>query len=183
MRVWDNWADVHSNFSRVAQYPTVLWPQFIWNTEALSWYLAPIGALDFFIFFGFGQEARQEYTRVWNWFKTRVLHVELKPTSDSVLPTYSVRTDRVRHPLDSSDGLSINEKWDEEEAEIADAASSTSPSSSSSAGDIEKAEEHSPNPSAPIGLPHPSSAPQAETVEGGRRTFSLDLGALSAHAV
>jgi len=119
-RVWDNWANVHSNFSRVAQLPRVLVPEFFWTRILVTWYMNPIGSVTFFIFFGFGREARIEYSRMILWFRTRVLRQDVKPSIESVLPTFSIprtasggRVER-RVQLDDLDMQSIDEKWNDE---------------------------------------------------------------------
>ncbi|KAF8960683.1 pheromone A receptor-domain-containing protein [Flammula alnicola] len=73
LRPWTNWADVHSNFSRVDLFPTDgIPPEFI-RTMMLFWWTLPASSLIFFVFFGFGEEAMKEYRKMWTWFKKTVL--------------------------------------------------------------------------------------------------------------
>jgi len=73
VRPWTNWADVHSNFSRVDLFPAgTLPPGFLRNMMFL-WWTMPASSIIFFLFFGFGEEAMKEYRRVWAWFKKTVL--------------------------------------------------------------------------------------------------------------
>ncbi|KIJ08355.1 hypothetical protein PAXINDRAFT_88958 [Paxillus involutus ATCC 200175] len=72
LRVWDNWADVHSNFSRVDLYPTMLFPPAFLRSEYLFWWSIPVSAYIFFLFFGLGEEARKEYSKVITFFRRHV---------------------------------------------------------------------------------------------------------------
>lgn len=73
LRPWTNWADVHSNFSRVDIFATAgIPPEFI-RSMMVFWWAMPASALIFFLFFGFGEEAKKEYRRVWNWIKITIL--------------------------------------------------------------------------------------------------------------
>jgi pheromone a factor receptor len=60
---WVSWEDTHFNFSRVGQFPALLWRQ---NPDAivsiqLTRSITIVGALIFFMFFGFAEEARKNY--------------------------------------------------------------------------------------------------------------------------
>lgn len=60
---WKGWEDTHSNFSRVVQYPSVLWrsdPQVVVAQELSRWSVVAC-AFIFFGFFGFADEARKNY--------------------------------------------------------------------------------------------------------------------------
>ncbi|KAH7882765.1 GPCR fungal pheromone mating factor, partial [Phlebopus sp. FC_14] len=81
LRPWISWANVHSNFSRVDLYPTIeLLPSFL-NTQYLFWWMMPASAYIFFLFFGFGEEARKEYSKVITLFCTRILGHSIKQDS------------------------------------------------------------------------------------------------------
>ncbi|CAL1697588.1 unnamed protein product [Somion occarium] len=60
---WISWEDTHSNYSKVAQYPALLWRMdrsSVIGFEMTRW--APFAcALVFFAFFGFADEARRNY--------------------------------------------------------------------------------------------------------------------------
>jgi pheromone a factor receptor len=73
LRPWTNWADVHSNFSRVDLFATAGIPAEFIRTMMLFWWTLPASSLIFFAFFGFGEEAMKEYSKVWVWFKRAVL--------------------------------------------------------------------------------------------------------------
>ncbi|KAG8929293.1 hypothetical protein FRC02_005781 [Tulasnella sp. 418] len=138
LRVWDTWANVHSNWYRVAQFPRALYPAFYWSRLLMTWYIIPIGSILFFIFFGFGQEARVEYGKMILWFRTKVLRQTIRPSNESVLPTFSVpyrnessgRVERVVKLEDDIDMMSIDEKWDSRQDDADN--HSLAPSSSSS---------------------------------------------------
>ncbi len=60
---WISWEDTHFNYSKVNQYPAVLWRtdrNAVISFELSRW-LAPFCAFVFFAFFGFAQEARANY--------------------------------------------------------------------------------------------------------------------------
>jgi len=60
---WLGWANTHYDFSRVGQYPTVIW-QIDYLTVVsleLSRWLVILCAFIFFAFFGFAEEARKHY--------------------------------------------------------------------------------------------------------------------------
>ncbi|KAI6106637.1 pheromone A receptor-domain-containing protein [Pisolithus croceorrhizus] len=60
---WISWANTHYNFSRVAQYPYVVWTEDYQMAVSLqlSRYLIVACAFIFFAFFGFADEARRNY--------------------------------------------------------------------------------------------------------------------------
>lgn len=63
---WISWANVHYGYSKVDQYPAILW-RSDYNTVVafgLSTWSAPFCALVFFGFFGFAEEARRNYAKV-----------------------------------------------------------------------------------------------------------------------
>lgn len=72
LRPWTNWANVHSNFSRVGLFPTIeLPPQFI-EAMMLLWWNLPASGLIFFVFFAFGEEALKEYKKIWRRIMVKV---------------------------------------------------------------------------------------------------------------
>lgn len=60
---WRSWSDTHFAYSRVEQFPAVLWRSnhLLAVSLELSRWIAPVCALVFFVFFGFAQEARKNY--------------------------------------------------------------------------------------------------------------------------
>lgn len=70
---WTNWDDVHYNFSRVGLYPEVAIPPAFRRANMVLWWAMPVSSFIFFVFFGFGAEAKKEYTRVWTSFTKVIL--------------------------------------------------------------------------------------------------------------
>ncbi|KAB5588812.1 Pheromone B beta 1 receptor [Ceratobasidium theobromae] len=67
VRPWASWDDVHLDWYRIDQYSREIYPPSVWNMVTLSWYSVPIASVLFIAFFGFGQEARAEYVKVFRW--------------------------------------------------------------------------------------------------------------------
>ncbi|TBU56143.1 pheromone A receptor-domain-containing protein [Dichomitus squalens] len=72
MNPWISWEDTHFNYSKVNQFPAVIWRA---DTTAvisfeLSRWLAPFCAFVFFAFFGFAQEARIHYRKAFLWIRS-----------------------------------------------------------------------------------------------------------------
>ncbi|KAH7911855.1 pheromone A receptor-domain-containing protein [Hygrophoropsis aurantiaca] len=60
---WISWADTHGDFSRVGQYPSLLWTRdylLVVAMQLTRWFVV-ICAFVFFGFFGFAAEARKNY--------------------------------------------------------------------------------------------------------------------------
>lgn len=80
---WISWDDTHGNFSRIGQYPAVIWRSDKPAAMAcmMTQWSCVICAFVFFIFFGFAAEARKQYTNA----LSRVLptHYFRKPVSFS----------------------------------------------------------------------------------------------------
>ena len=71
---WVSWTDVHSYYSHIFQYPSISWkhdPGFVGGLEFFRWSLV-LCAFVFFAFFGFADEARQNYRRMYRSLATRV---------------------------------------------------------------------------------------------------------------
>ncbi|KAH9837843.1 putative fungal pheromoneG-protein-coupled receptor [Rhodofomes roseus] len=63
MQPWLGWANTHYNFSRVVQYPAIVWmsnPQLAIPLQLSRWIIVGC-AFIFFAFFGFAEEARRRY--------------------------------------------------------------------------------------------------------------------------
>ncbi|KAF8239165.1 STE3-domain-containing protein [Tricholoma matsutake] len=61
---WRGWADTHSDYRRVEQFPAMIWhliPGKVLALELTRW-LAVFAAFIFFAFFGFAEEARKNYS-------------------------------------------------------------------------------------------------------------------------
>jgi pheromone a factor receptor len=71
---WVSWANTHYDFSRVGQYPSVVWHenQLTVISIQLSRYFIIICALIFFAFFGFADEARRNYRLAYQSVSKRV---------------------------------------------------------------------------------------------------------------
>jgi pheromone a factor receptor len=78
LRPWVSWDFVHSDWLRVDQYARVLVPQYFWDRYLLTWYIIPFTSVVFFAFFGFGQEAKGEYTKFFRLIQVRVFRMKPK---------------------------------------------------------------------------------------------------------
>lgn len=88
LRPWISWADVHSDFSRVGQFPNFLVPQAVIKNFIFQWWIIPVSCIFFFIFFGFSEEAVSDYRAVFFWICRNILrHDFRKASSTLVLPT------------------------------------------------------------------------------------------------
>ncbi|KAF5329526.1 hypothetical protein D9619_009306 [Psilocybe cf. subviscida] len=79
LRPWTSWADVHSDWNRADQWLLDELPPAFVNSMFLLWWAMPISAYIFFVFFGFGEEAKKEYKRFYAWFRKAVLR---RPADD-----------------------------------------------------------------------------------------------------
>jgi hypothetical protein len=79
LRPYLNWDYVHSNFSRVGQFPWILYPDWYWMSFFRAWLIVPISAYIFFLFFGFGEEAMREYKSWVRAFRVYVLRQDVPP--------------------------------------------------------------------------------------------------------
>jgi len=71
---WVSWTDVHSYYSHIFQYPSIAWkhdPAIVGGLEFFRWSLV-LCAFAFFSLFGFADEARQNYRRLYRSLATRV---------------------------------------------------------------------------------------------------------------
>ncbi|KAI0053489.1 STE3-domain-containing protein [Auriscalpium vulgare] len=94
LRPWTNWDDVHSDFSRVDLYASLLLPASFRRNLMLFWWAVPVSAYLAFAFFGLGEEAFKEYRKLGRWIARRVLRRQ--PS----LPSYSSPS-AARYPLKS----------------------------------------------------------------------------------
>ncbi|KAF8149748.1 pheromone A receptor-domain-containing protein [Mycena galopus ATCC 62051] len=75
IRVWTTWPDVHSNFSRVAQYPNLFTPQLILSARYALWWTVPASTFLFVAFFAFGNEAMTEYKKAFLWVPSTIFRL------------------------------------------------------------------------------------------------------------
>ncbi|KAG5641596.1 hypothetical protein DXG03_004671 [Asterophora parasitica] len=100
LRPWTNWDDVHSNFSRVDFFPTASIPPQFLRVMMVFWWTLPVSSIIFFIFFGFGEEAKKEYRKVWVWFKKTILRRSDQPRKGSKIASTGGSTIRPLHLVD-----------------------------------------------------------------------------------
>jgi len=74
---WVSWWDTHFDYSRVDQFPAVIWRNVGYIAMMLEFtrWVTPLCAYVFFGFFGFAEEARKNYRALFSWL-SRPLHVE-----------------------------------------------------------------------------------------------------------
>ncbi|KDQ50581.1 hypothetical protein JAAARDRAFT_580088 [Jaapia argillacea MUCL 33604] len=82
-----SWSRVHSNFSRVVQYPASYWKIKAPELEISRWDDV-LSALIFFAFFGFSEDAQKNYRRFWNFLlaKCTILQTRKKSVQNSTPP-------------------------------------------------------------------------------------------------
>ncbi len=94
---WVSWADIHSNYSTVNQVAGFIWksdPIVHADFELFRWSLV-LCSFVFFALFGFADEARQNYRRVYTTLASRIGYSTFNLQGSShacvVYPLYSVR--------------------------------------------------------------------------------------------
>ncbi|KAH9837844.1 putative fungal pheromone GPCR, STE3-type [Rhodofomes roseus] len=70
LRPWISWANTHSDFSRIGQFPLVLIPGPALTEAYFLWWAVPVSAYLFFVFFAFGQDTMQSYASSWEWIRS-----------------------------------------------------------------------------------------------------------------
>lgn len=73
MRPWTNWDDVHSNFARIALYPTLVIPSYDLKWTYVLWWTVPISGVLFSAFFSFGEDAMKEYAACITWVRCKIM--------------------------------------------------------------------------------------------------------------
>lgn len=73
IRPWTTWADVHSDFLRVDQFPDAFVPEVVKRAFYVLWWLIPISTVLFVGFFSFGNDAVMEYKKCIAWLRVTVL--------------------------------------------------------------------------------------------------------------
>ncbi|CAE7191323.1 unnamed protein product [Rhizoctonia solani] len=76
---WPTWEIVHADWYRIDQIAKDLVPGSFWVRQLMIWYLVPVTSVNFFAFFGFGKEARDEYARYYNFVKTKIFRIKSNP--------------------------------------------------------------------------------------------------------
>ncbi|KAJ6498400.1 GPCR fungal pheromone mating factor, partial [Mycena vitilis] len=61
LQPYTSWADVHSNFSRVAQFPAAVLPTDVLVLTYVLWWAIPVSGLIFFCAFSFSEEGAEQY--------------------------------------------------------------------------------------------------------------------------
>ncbi|CAE6467716.1 unnamed protein product [Rhizoctonia solani] len=118
LRPWVSWDFVHSDWLRVDQFAKALSPQYFWDRYLLTWYMVPITSIAFFAFFGFGQEAKEEYLRSFHFIKTKIFRIKTRPQPvlpisahggiDTINSTIGTSADLVSHTISQTSA-----KWEE----------------------------------------------------------------------
>ncbi|KAJ6522339.1 Rcb2.42 [Mycena vulgaris] len=105
LRPWISWADVHSNFGRIAAFPTAFIPAKQWAWTYFIFWTVPLTAVIFFAFFAFGQDAVKEYRACVGAVRRAVrLPEKEKAGPGQSLPAFAPRfptTDRKSHSASS----------------------------------------------------------------------------------
>nr|AAO17256.1 pheromone receptor [Coprinopsis cinerea] len=83
LRPWTNWDDVHSDFGRVDQFLDFFTPSHIKRSFYVLWWMVPITAFLFVLFFAFGKDATDEYKKCFVWVKVNVFRMDSASTSST----------------------------------------------------------------------------------------------------
>lgn len=75
LRPWISWKNVHTGFSQIAYFPTLLIPPSTLMWTYALWWVVPISSILFLVFFAFGQDSMREYRKCVSWMR-RVLCCE-----------------------------------------------------------------------------------------------------------
>lgn len=81
-RPYTSWSSVHSDFSRIALWPSFLIPKKDLDQALLIWWITPCTAFLFFIFFGLSQEALEGYASMFRWVRRVVFRQTVPPKSN-----------------------------------------------------------------------------------------------------
>lgn len=73
LRPWISWDNVHTGFSQIAYFPTVLIPTSTLTWTYILWWALPASAVIFFAFFSFGHDAVNEYRKCLSWVCSAIL--------------------------------------------------------------------------------------------------------------
>ncbi|KAH9943673.1 putative fungal pheromoneG-protein-coupled receptor [Amylocystis lapponica] len=92
LQPWDGWANTHYDFSRVVLYPAVVWtmdPSVAVPLQLSRW-IIPACAFVFFSFFGFAEEARKHYYKLYVAL-LRLLHISHMSEDTSNMSKHMLR--------------------------------------------------------------------------------------------
>lgn len=90
LRPWTNWADVHSNWSRIGQYLRFYMPDSDLRWSYVLWWTTPLSAYLFVAFFAFGTDALNGYRSVFLWIRRVVFRRNSEPqTTQSSFYSYT----------------------------------------------------------------------------------------------
>jgi pheromone a factor receptor len=106
LRPFGGWDKVHWRFSRVSQYPSILWrmePATVIPLEMTRW--SPVAcAFIFFIFFGFADEARKHYRLAYTSVAKRVGYTTATSSTAVTSSTTDMRSKNFPHLLSTGKG-------------------------------------------------------------------------------
>ncbi|KAF9040045.1 pheromone A receptor-domain-containing protein [Panaeolus papilionaceus] len=112
IRPWTTWDDVHSDWLRIDNFPSILTPPQVQKAFYVLWWLVPASTFLFVVFFSFGKDATDEYKKCISWVKVHVFRQrpELKGAKKGfVFSKPHVRAVKISTPtfLSSSRGETI----------------------------------------------------------------------------
>ncbi|KAK6987709.1 STE3-domain-containing protein [Favolaschia claudopus] len=67
LRPWTSWSDVHADFLRVDQFPTLFLSPLVQRAYYAVWWAIPASTFIFVLFFAFGREALDDYKHAFGW--------------------------------------------------------------------------------------------------------------------
>ena len=70
-RPWTGWADVHSDWLHISQFPTVFIPAGELPWLYFIWWTIPVTAYLFSVFFAFGHDVTSQFGAFTRWLRTR----------------------------------------------------------------------------------------------------------------
>lgn len=91
LRPWISWDNVHSDFSRIGQFPTVLIPTTTLRWTYFLWWSTPASSLIFFVFFAFGQDAVREYSTAIQWVMRNIFRCSPETDRMASLSSFAKR--------------------------------------------------------------------------------------------
>ena len=89
LRSWISWENVHVGFSQIAYFPTFIIPSATLTWTYALWWVVPISAALFFVFFSFGEDAMNDYRKVLQWIRTTVLRLPPSKRGQSVPSSFN----------------------------------------------------------------------------------------------
>lgn len=121
LRPWISWDDVHSNFGRIAVFPTLFIPAQTLVITYFIWWTVPISAFLFASFFAFGEDAKREYSACWHSLVALFRRVFRRP-APTPAPT-ATKLDLPTLTADSKPRSYYASEFDSTETDTADAES------------------------------------------------------------